>query len=52
LEGIVKIEDFEPEVVENFLIFLYSGIVNEDKFAPDLYMIADKVSTSKKLLFI
>jgi hypothetical protein len=44
LEGIVKIEDFDPEVVENFLIFLYIGMVDEEKLIPDLYLIADKVS--------
>jgi hypothetical protein len=43
LEGIVKIEDFEPKVVEHFLIFLYIGMIFEDKLIPDLYLMSDKV---------
>jgi hypothetical protein len=47
LEGVVEISDFEPEAVKNFLIFIYMGMVGDDKWIPDLYLLADKVRIQK-----
>jgi hypothetical protein len=43
LDGIIEIKDFEPDIVKNFLIFVYSGLIVAPNKIPDLYLMADKV---------
>jgi hypothetical protein len=40
---LVPIDDFEPDVVKSFLIFIYSGMIVDPEKIPDLYLLADKV---------